>query len=126
MALPEDAERLANSIMEIDKQNAIYFKLNSLQSPTMNWIGRVTGYSVRSYQEDEANITLWGIVGIGIYDSKDPKLAPREGWGTDNCQVVWNSGDWKLKDAGDGPWTPGITERAAEGFRDFLLVGAGQ
>ncbi|ABD09431.1 hypothetical protein ThrDRAFT_00095 [Frankia casuarinae] len=126
MALPEEADRLANTVISIDKENAKYFKLNSLQSPAVNWIGRVTGYTVRSYRNDEANITLWGLVGIGLYGNPDPRLAPHEGWGTDNCQVVWSSGDWKLKDASDGPWTPAITERAAESFRDFLLVGAGQ
>ncbi|MCL9760738.1 hypothetical protein [Frankia sp. AiPa1] len=126
ISLPSDADRIANTILEVDKKNAEYLKVNSLQSPSVNWIGRVIGYSVTSYNENTANIRLWGIVGFGVYDSSNPELAPREGWGTDDCQVVWNSGDWKLTDAKDGPWTPAITERTAESFRDFILVGAGQ
>lgn len=126
ISTPSDGERLASTVLEIDKRNAEYLKVNSLQSPAVNWVGRVTGYSVTSYNENTANIRLWGIVGFGIYNSSDPNLAPREGWGTDDCQVVWDSGDWKLKDAKDGPWTPAITERTAESFRDFILVGAGQ
>ncbi|WP_261570827.1 hypothetical protein [Frankia gtarii] len=125
IALPESANRIAGMIIQNDKDSAKAYGVPSIQTPDFSLIGRGTGYAVRSYDDNEANVTIWGIVAFGIYGNPNPSLAPRQGWGTDLCKVVWEGGDWKLKDAGDGPAEPDITERPAEGFKEFLLVGAG-
>jgi len=125
VSMPDSAKRLSDIIIENDKASAKAYGVPSIQAPNFGLLGRATGYSVRSYNENEANVTIWGIIAFGIYGNSDPNLAPREGWGTDFCQVVWSDGDWKLKDASDGPGQPDITDRAAEGFKEFLLVGAG-
>ncbi|KJE22806.1 hypothetical protein FF36_02784 [Frankia torreyi] len=125
IALPESSKRIADLIIKNDEDSAKAYDVPSIQSPNFSLIGRGTGYAVRSYNENEANVTIWGTIAFGIYGNPNPNLAPRQGWGTDFCQIVWNEGDWKLKDASDGPAQPDITERAAEGFKEFLLVGAG-
>lgn len=125
IALPESSKRIADLIIQNDKDSAKAYGVPSIQTPNFSLIGRGVGYAVRSYNENEANVTIWGTIAFGIYGNSDPNLAPRQGWGTDFCQIVWNGEDWKLKDAGDGPAEPDITERAAEGFKEFRLVGAG-
>ncbi|KEZ35053.1 hypothetical protein E0F15_17225 [Frankia sp. B2] len=124
-ATPESAKRLSEMIISNDMESAKAYGASSIQSPNFTLIGRIAGYAVRSYDENKADVTLWGAVAFGIYGNQNPNLAPRQGWGTDYCQVVWSSGDWKLKDEKDGPSEPAITERAAENFKEFLLVGAG-
>ena len=126
IALPSAAERLANLIIEIDRENNETLGIDSLNSPNLNFNTRAAGYAVDSYSPDKARITIWWAVGIGVYGSPDPQVAPRQGWGTDYCELEWNSGDWKLADAGDGPAGPQITERGAERFGHFVLVGADQ
>ncbi|CAJ58721.1 MULTISPECIES: hypothetical protein [Frankia] len=125
IALPESSKRISDTIIKNDKDSAKAYGVPSIQSPDFSLIGRGIGYAVRSYNDNEANVTIWGTVAFGIYGNSDPNLAPRQGWGTDFCQIVWHEGDWKLKDAGDGPAEPDITQRAAESFKEFLLVGAG-
>jgi hypothetical protein len=125
IAVPESATRLANKIIENDKEIIKVYGQSSIEAPGLNFNTRSAGYATRSYNENSADITIWGIVGLGLYGSKDPKLAPRQGWGTDYCSLSWNAGDWKVTDASDGPSTPDINERAAEGFHRFILVGAG-
>ncbi|CAO5248056.1 hypothetical protein [Frankia sp. AgKG'84/4] len=125
VATPEASKRLSDLIIENDKKSAKTYGVPSIQAPNFGFIGRATGYSVQSYSDDKADVTIWGVLGFGIYNSADANLSPKEGWATDTCRVIWSDGDWKLEDAGDGPANPAITERAAEGFKEFLLVGAG-
>ncbi|MCK9894373.1 hypothetical protein MXD60_07125 [Frankia sp. AgB32] len=125
IATPEASKKLSDLIIENDKKSAKTYGVPSIQAPNFGFIGRATGYSVQSYTQDDANVTIWGVLGFGIYNSTDANLSPKEGWATDTCRVIWSDGDWKLDDAGDGPANPAITDRAAEGFKEFLLVGAG-
>ncbi|MCK9924960.1 hypothetical protein MXD61_24355 [Frankia sp. AgPm24] len=126
IATPDAAKKISDIIISNDKESAKAYGVPSIQTPNFTLIGRATGYSVQAYDENEAKVTIWGIIGFGIYGNSNPDLAPREGWGTDDCRVIWSDGDWRLADASDGPASPDITERAAEGFKEFLLVGAGR
>ncbi len=125
VASPEVAKKLSDIIIENDKKSAKNYGVSSMQAPNFAFLGRALGYTLDRYNQNEANVTIWGVLGFGIYGSSDTNLAPREGWGTVTCRVAWTDGDWKLADAGDGPASPAITDRAAEAFKEFILVGAG-
>ncbi len=122
ISFPEVADKLAERIISADSTTAKNFGLTSVNSPQMSFNIRPAGYSVQSASTNQAVVSVWSTAGVGIY-SDGGKLAPQQSWGTDICTVIWQDGDWKLSDAGDGPNSPSITDRSAEAFERFIYVG---
>nr|MDT0666108.1 hypothetical protein [Micromonospora sp. DSM 115978] len=124
IALSSNADSLADQIIAVDESNAQQYQTSSVLSPEVNFNVRVAGYSLDSYSDDEAVVTVWGISSFGIYGRSDRETAPRQGWGTDECNVSWQDEDWRIVSAGDGPGGPEIIDRDADNFGRFILLGA--
>ncbi len=124
ISLPSATDSLADEITQIDRKNAQDYGVSSILAPNVNFNVRVAGFMVRSYAGDKASISVWGVSSFGIYGNGNVVTAPRQGWGTDHCELQWSSGDWKISSAGDGPAGPDIVERSSEGYGRFLLLGA--
>lgn len=122
IAVPAAADRLADTMISIDWENARRYDVPSVNSPQLNFNLRVVGFQVRSFTDRSAQVSVWGTVGLGRYGGTDAQ-APQQGWGTDICTVQWTGNDWLLSDARDGPTGPAITDRAAEGIQRFVYVG---
>ncbi len=116
------ANKLAAKISAADKKNAEDYNVSTVTSPAVNFDIRVAGYQVKSHKVNAATVLVWSSASFGVYGSTD-ELAPQERWGTDECSVAWNNGDWRLSNSGDGPDGPDISERAADGYERFTYVG---
>jgi hypothetical protein len=126
ISIPEVAGSLADRIVKIDEKNADDYGAASIFAPNVNFNVRVAGYTVRSFSVESAKVAVWGASSFGIYESSNSATIPRQGWGTDECELRWSAGDWKIVNSGDGPLGPSITERSSEAYGRFILVGAGE
>ncbi len=116
------ASKLADRIIEVDKNNSTSYGATSISDPKISFNSRILGFEVQQKTPDSATVSVWSSASFGAYDNTDTKLLPQVRWGTDVCTVHWFEDDWKIVDASDGPGGPSITERAAEGYQRFTYV----
>jgi hypothetical protein len=117
------SKTIGDQIIRVDRANVTTLGGNSISDPSLDFNLRIIGFSKKSVATDQATVSIWSVGGLGMYGSTGAATTPREVWGSDDCTVVWNGGDWKLSAATDGPDGPVITERPSEAFLRFSYIG---
>ncbi|WP_241842335.1 hypothetical protein [Pseudofrankia sp. BMG5.36] len=123
IATGDTGKQVSDRIIKSDQDNIKAAGANSITDPSLNFNLRVVGFSTKTSSRDSATISIWSVGGIGIYGNADQASAPQEFWGSDDCTVRWENGDWRLSAAVDGPGGPTITQRPGENFRRFSYIG---